>query len=233
MQNGTVSSIVPATNNTYFTTTDAEGNQYISKKVILATGMKDLLPNTPGLAAGWGKGIYCTYLQAPPLTLCQRTPGCPWCDGWEHRDKTFANLGPFSAAFVQSSIAQTSLNADILLLTNGTCTNATKAQASQDLPDWAARLALYNISIEDRIIASFSRVNGNDSDYNDDFRITFTDGGSVFRNAIRGNFPAELASDLPAKLGLALDDESDATVLVDSNMESSMPGIFMVGDTNS
>lgn len=62
MMNGTVSSIVPEDNNTYFTVTDADGKQYLSKKVILATGMKDLLPDTPGLSAGWGKGIYCTHL---------------------------------------------------------------------------------------------------------------------------------------------------------------------------
>lgn len=61
MMNGTVTSIVPENNNTYFTTTDSNGKQYLSKKIILATGMKDLLPTTPGLAAGWGKGIYCMY----------------------------------------------------------------------------------------------------------------------------------------------------------------------------
>lgn len=102
-----------------------------------------------------------------------------------------------------------------------------------NLPDWADWLALYNISIENRVIARFSRVNGNDSDYNGDFRITFTDGKSIVRNAIKGAFPAELSSDLPAKLGLELSSESDATVQVDSNMQSSMPGIFMVGDANS
>lgn len=101
---------------------------------------------------------------------------------------------------------------DILLLTNGTYSDTTKSQASKDLPDWAQRLALYNITVEDRIIANFSRVIGNDSDYNDDFRITFTDEGSIVRNAIKGAFPAELASDLPMKLGLKLSNESDATV---------------------
>ena len=61
MMNGTVSSIVPEAKNTYFTVTNADGKKYLSKKVILATGMKDLLPDTPGLSAGWGKGIYCTH----------------------------------------------------------------------------------------------------------------------------------------------------------------------------
>ena len=237
MMNGTVSFIVPEDNNTFFTTTDSDGKQYLSKKVILATGMKDLLPDTPGLSAGWGKGIYCTFFfkqhnerTRTTAQLKKGRTGCPWCDGWEHRDESFANLGPFTAAFVQNSIAQTTLNPDILLLTNGTYNDVTKAQASTDLPDWADRLALYNIGVDNRIIAAFSRVNGH---FNDDFKITFTDGESVVRNAVKGAFPAELASDLPVKLGLDLSDESDKTVLVDSDMQSSVSGVFMVGDANS
>lgn len=75
MMNGTVSSIVSEANNTYFTTTDVDGKQYLSKKIILATGMKDLLPTTPGLAAGWGKGIYCTYSKTLTLTPHQQQQG--------------------------------------------------------------------------------------------------------------------------------------------------------------
>lgn len=61
MMNGTVVSIVPQSNVSNFVTTDAGGKQYLSKKIILATGMKDILPNTPGLEEAWGKGIYCKY----------------------------------------------------------------------------------------------------------------------------------------------------------------------------
>ena len=69
MMNGTATSVTPEMNGTYFTTTDAAGKRYLSKKVILATGVKDLLPNTPGLAAGWGKGIY-----GQCLTRCLYSP---------------------------------------------------------------------------------------------------------------------------------------------------------------
>lgn len=41
------------------------------------------------------------------------------------------------------------------MLTNGTYTDIAKAQASNDLPDWAEQLVLYNIGVEDRIVASF------------------------------------------------------------------------------
>lgn len=61
MKNGTVASITANGNGTYFTTEDQDGQQYLSKRIILATGMKDLLPNTPGLADIWGRGIYCKW----------------------------------------------------------------------------------------------------------------------------------------------------------------------------
>ena len=67
MTNGTVTSIVSENSGSYFTTTDALGNQYVSKKVILATGMVDLLSNTPGLDQIWGKGIYCKPATSPSL----------------------------------------------------------------------------------------------------------------------------------------------------------------------
>ncbi|MCJ1457127.1 hypothetical protein MMC28_007494 [Mycoblastus sanguinarius] len=220
MMNGTATSVTPEMNGTYFTTTDAAGKRYLSKKVILATGVKDLLPNTPGLAAGWGKGIY----------------GCPWCDGWEHRDKPFANLGTFSASFVQNTVRTTTLNPKPLMLTNGTFNNDTMAKASATLPSWEKQLALYNIEIENRIIVSFSRLHGDDGDCDDDFIITFEDNSTVVRNSIKGNFPATLASDLPEQMGLKLtedDGEGISTVVVDKNKESSILGVFMVGDANS
>ena len=75
-------------------------------------------------------------------------------------------------------------------------------------------------------------MNGNDSDYSDDFRLMFTDGESLVQNVIEGTFPAELASDLPLKLRLKLSNENDARIQVDQSMESGMPGVFMVGDAN-
>ena len=84
------------------------------------------------------------------------------------------------------------------MLTNGTYNDATKVQASQDLPDWADRLALYGIGVADRVTSDTSRANGNESDYSDDFKIIFTDGESIVRSAIKGTFPAEMAFDLPS-----------------------------------
>lgn len=59
------------------------------------------------------------------------------------------------------------------------------------------------------------------------------DGGSIVQHAIKAAFSEKLASDFPPKLGSKVSNESDARVQVDQSVESSMPGVFMVGYTNS
>lgn len=54
------------------------------------------------------------------------------------------------------------------MLTNGTHNDTTVAAASDTLPDWAAQLDLYSITIENRQIARFGRVGGDDNDHEDD-----------------------------------------------------------------
>ena len=70
MVNGTVASISTENNGNPFKIATTDGKAYVSKKVVLATGVKDLLPSTPGLAAGWGKGIFCMI-----RTLIDSVPG--------------------------------------------------------------------------------------------------------------------------------------------------------------
>lgn len=66
--NETVTSIVPVPGNlTSFTVTDGTGKNYTARKIVLGTGLRDDLPDTPGLKENFGKGIF----------------WCPWCDGYE------------------------------------------------------------------------------------------------------------------------------------------------------
>jgi len=76
-------------------------------------------------------------------------------------------MGTFNAKFVQATVTATTLNPKPLMLTNGTSTDSAMAKASETLPNWATQVAAYNIGIENRTISSFSRVNGNDNDYDD------------------------------------------------------------------
>ncbi|RII89873.1 NAD(P)/FAD-dependent oxidoreductase, partial [Clavibacter californiensis] len=58
-----------------------------ARRVVLATGLADVLPELPGLAAHWGAGVVV----------------CPYCDGYEVRDRRIGVLatGPGSLHHVQ------------------------------------------------------------------------------------------------------------------------------------
>lgn len=67
--NSTVTSVesVGDENFTIFNVIDNTGSHYSARKVVIATGLRDVLPSTPGISAAWGKGLF----------------WCPWCDGYE------------------------------------------------------------------------------------------------------------------------------------------------------
>lgn len=52
--------------------TDADGRQYKTRKLLIATGVTDIIPDIPGMAELWGRGVY----------------HCPYCDGWTLYTKT-------------------------------------------------------------------------------------------------------------------------------------------------
>ncbi len=54
-----------------FVVCDDENNSYYSKKLLIATGLKDKVPEIKGFKEMYGKSIH----------------HCPYCDGWEVTDK--------------------------------------------------------------------------------------------------------------------------------------------------
>ncbi|WP_217177242.1 NAD(P)/FAD-dependent oxidoreductase [Streptomyces sp. AC495_CC817] len=65
-----------------FTVTLADGRRTTARRVLVATGLKDVLPEVPGLAEHWGHSVV----------------HCPYCHGWEVRDEPVGILatGPAS-----------------------------------------------------------------------------------------------------------------------------------------
>ena len=66
-----------------FTVTLADGRTACSRRLLVATGLADELPDIPGLHARWAKDVV----------------HCPYCHGWEIRDQAIGVLatGPMSA----------------------------------------------------------------------------------------------------------------------------------------
>ncbi|KAA8643064.1 hypothetical protein EYZ11_008896 [Aspergillus tanneri] len=205
-------------NTTYFNATDADGEVYSARKLVLATGLVDIIPDTPGLQEAWGKGVY----------------WCPWCDGYEHRDQPFGVLGPL-AEVVASALEVYTLNQDIIAFLNGTHTPEAEAELAAKYPDWKKRLEMYNVQLENATISSFERIQDGEDNHDDEgrefdiFRVHFTNGSSVDRNAFITNYPTAQRSSIPSSLGLAMKGKS-----IDSNsaMRTSMSGVFAVGDCN-
>ncbi|KZF19879.1 putative thioredoxin reductase [Xylona heveae TC161] len=198
-----------------FTATDYKGKRYTARKIVLASGMRDILPPTPGIRAAWGKGIY----------------WCTWCDGYENRDRSLGLLGNFSTEVIKTSIYVQSLNKDVIIYADGTWSYNAAAKVTEEFPDWQAQLASYNVSIDNRPIASIDRVQGSVTEEGEDeFEVKFKSGGSTVRQAFLAGFPAEQASDLAQRLGLEI---SDQKIVVNKDMETSMPGVYAIGDANS
>ena len=65
--------VVRANKNTddVFVVKDEEGTIYYSRKLLIATGLRDNIPEVPGFKEMYGKSVH----------------HCPYCDGWEVRDK--------------------------------------------------------------------------------------------------------------------------------------------------
>ncbi|MET7857762.1 NAD(P)/FAD-dependent oxidoreductase [Streptomyces sp. NPDC005318] len=65
-----------------FTVTLADGSAVQARRLLVATGLRDVLPEVPGLARHWGHDVV----------------HCPYCHGWEVRDEPIGVLavGPAS-----------------------------------------------------------------------------------------------------------------------------------------
>lgn len=220
MKNATVASLESINNGSYYKATDSEGEEYTARRIVLGTGMKDILPITPGVAEGWGKGIY----------------WCPWCDGYEHRGQSFGILGNLSDV-MGSVIEVWTLNQDIIAFVNGTNTPEQQAALAAKYPNWEAQLQAYNVKINNETIVSIDRLQdgstNNDPDQDlefDLFRVNLTDGSSIERAAFITNFLDDQQSTLPRALNLTMD---GTKIKVGTNMKSSDNGIYAIGDANN
>lgn len=85
-----------------FLLTTPEGERFTAKKIILATGVKDILPAIEGMQALWGESIF----------------HCPYCHGWEIKGEPIAIIANGDNAWHFAQIVSR-LNKDITFLTNG------------------------------------------------------------------------------------------------------------------
>lgn len=90
----------------------ASGGTVVVRKLILATGVKDVLPEIAGIQALWGNKVI----------------HCPYCHGFEVRNTPVALIGNDDMVFHQTGLIY-NLNKDLTIFTNGKCAFSEEQQA--------------------------------------------------------------------------------------------------------
>jgi len=80
----------------------ADGGSVAARRLLLATGVEDLLPSIPGFRDLWGQGVY----------------HCPYCHGWEARDLPLAVYARGEVAMHLAPLVR-QWSRDLVLLTDG------------------------------------------------------------------------------------------------------------------
>jgi thioredoxin reductase len=171
----------------------ADGEEDSAGVLLLCTGVRYELPPIEGAAEVWARGVF----------------HCPYCHGWEVRDRPLAAYGADAAGL---ALMLTSLSDDVVLLTNG--------DSNLDLVD-ASELEAAGVVIRDDPVARLESEDGRLA------RIRFADGSSDDR---AGLFyaPEFTPSPLPALLGCELDEKG--SMVIDEDGRTSVPGVFGAGD---
>ncbi|WP_369371679.1 NAD(P)/FAD-dependent oxidoreductase [Promicromonospora sp. Populi] len=86
-----------------FTVTLADGATLHARRLLVATGLRDVLPDVPGLAEHWGHSVV----------------HCPYCHGWEVRDQPIGVLA-IGPASVHQALLFRQLTDDLVYFSRGT-----------------------------------------------------------------------------------------------------------------
>lgn len=152
-----------------------DGVSYTSRAVVLATGVKDILPDKPGFRELWGKDIF----------------HCPYCHGWEMAGRPLGIYSKSAAPEKTMHLCQLirGWSDDVILFTDG--------PSGLDAND----LELLEINgiqvLEDQV----ERLNARDDELES---IVLDSGKHIARGGLLISPDQELASDLPHRLGCPL-----------------------------
>ena len=179
----------------------ADGARESARRVLLATGMEYRYPALPGIEERWGRSVF----------------HCPFCHGWEHRDKSLGVLDP-GASGVHRALLLRGWSDDVTLLTDGD---------SSLEPDDAGRLHAAGVAVDERPVAGLRGPGGTL------MAVTFADGDERPCGGLLVPVTLHQRSALAGQLGAATSEPGPLTadaVAVDAAFATSVPGLFAAGD---
>ncbi|MGG1631049.1 NAD(P)/FAD-dependent oxidoreductase [Rossellomorea sp. NRS-1567] len=181
-----------------FTIETEAGDVYHAKKVILATGLKETFPEIYSLKQYYGTSVF----------------SCPFCDGWELRDRPLAVIAENTRAFHMAKVVY-NWSSDLIV-----CTNGNKVLSIND----KTILENKGISVYEQKISSLIGENGHLK------KISFEDGNTVRREG--GFVVPEMgqASTIGEELGCEFTDQG--AIITDATGRTNVEGLFACGDTS-
>lgn len=180
----------------------ADGRRERAKRVLLAGGMDYRAPELPGVAERWGRSVF----------------HCPFCHGWEVRERPLAVLDRGPSALHRAQLLR-AWSDEVTVLTNG---------PSELEEETVARLARAGVRVDERPVAELV---GPGSELT---AVRFADGSELACGGLLVPVTLHQRTRLAEQLGAVLADAgplaADA-VAVDQQFRSGESGIFAAGDT--
>jgi thioredoxin reductase len=165
--------------------------------LLIATGVVDDLPAVSGLEECYGRSVF----------------HCPYCDGWEWRDRKLAVLGGGRDG-AGTALALKTWSADVVLCTNGKRLDA----ALRD------RLSRNDIAVKIAPVARLDHTDGRMS------AVALSDGELLARDALFFHSGQHPQSDLAARLGCTLNRRG--TVNTGTGCDTNVTNVFVAGDAS-
>jgi thioredoxin reductase len=164
------------------------GHEVAARRVLLAMGMEYAPPDLPGVAERWGNGVF----------------HCPFCHGWEVRDRALAVLESGDAGVFRALLLR-GWSDDVVVL--GDVDSAGRA-----------KLDAAGVPVDEREVVAVR----------DTATVVFADGSELPRDGLLVPAPMRQRSGLAEALGLEL--APAGTIIVDQLGRTSLPGVFAAGD---
>ncbi|MTH53420.1 FAD-binding protein [Bacillus mangrovi] len=178
------------------------GDAFRSRKVLFATGMKDVVPDIEGLAEVYGTSAFV----------------CPFCDGWELRDKKVCVIGTNEKVFHLVKVL-TGWTKHITLLTNG-----------MDIltADQLLELEQHQVPANQDTIKCIESVNGFVK------KITLRTDEAIECEGIFFTPNLVQATSIPESLGCKMTNDGPfAAIAADQMGRTNVKGIFSAGDAST
>ena len=174
-----------------------EPEAVLVRKLLLATGVRDRLPERPGVRELLGSGVYV----------------CPYCDGWENRDRRIGVWAPPANAR-EKALGMLTWSADVALFVDG-------ERLARDDDD---ALRARGVTVHDARVARLASEGGR-------LAAVELDGGArVACDALFVHMGQEQASPFAVELGCVL--VPNGTVRATKGERTGVPGLWVAGDAS-